>query len=65
MTTSNAATLTEPPRVNAKVIADFYSVAVPTIYKWAKEGKIPSVKFEDTVRFDMAAVRAVIEGKRA
>lgn len=48
--------------VKASAIAKLYNVTVPTIYLWARAGKIPSVTFESTVRFDLAAVRAVIEG---
>lgn len=55
---------TEPGQgfVTAKPIAKFYSVTEPTIYKWAQEGKIPSTKFQGTVRFNLEAVRAAIEG---
>jgi excisionase family DNA binding protein len=49
--------------VTAKPIAKFYSVTEPTIYKWAQEGKIPSTKFQGTVRFNFEAVRAAIEGQ--
>jgi excisionase family DNA binding protein len=51
--------------VTAKPIAKFYSVTEPTIYKWAQEGKIPSTKFQGTVRFNLEAVRAAIEGQSA
>lgn len=51
--------------VTAKPIAKFYSVTEPTVYRWASEGKIPSVKFQSTIRFDFEAVRAAIEGKEA
>ena len=49
--------------VTAKPIAKFYSVTEPTIYRWAKEGKIPSTKFQGTIRFDFEAVRAAVEGE--
>lgn len=48
--------------VTAKPIAKFYSLTEPTVYRWAKEGKIPSVKFQGTIRFNFEAVRAAIEG---
>lgn len=51
--------------VSAKPIAKFYSVTEPTVYRWAKEGKIPSTKFQGTIRFNFAAVREAIEGKEA
>lgn len=47
--------------VTARHIADFYAVSPPTIYNWAKDDKIPSLRFESTVRFDFNAVRAAIE----
>ena len=47
--------------VTAKRLADFYAVTSPTIYNWAKNDKIPSLRFESTVRFDFDAVRAAIE----
>ena len=47
--------------VKAAVIARLYSVTPSTVYKWAKERKIPCVAFQGTVRFDLDAVRAVIE----
>lgn len=49
-------------RVTAKPIAEFYKVTEPCIYKWAKEGKIPCIRFQGTIRFDFEAVRAAIEG---
>jgi len=51
--------------VKAKFLAKLYDTTEPTIYKWAREGKIPSVRFQDTIRFDVAAVRAIIEGRDA
>ena len=47
--------------VTAKAIAGLYDVQPATVYNWAKTKKIPSLKFEDTVRFDVAVVRAAIE----
>jgi len=48
--------------VTAKPIAKFYSVTEPTIYKWANDGKIPSIRFQGTIRFNFEEVRATIEG---
>jgi excisionase family DNA binding protein len=52
-----------PGFVTANPIAKFYSVTEATVYRWAKEGKIPSTKFQGTIRFDFEAVRAAVEGE--
>ncbi len=62
----NATAAPPPPAqgfVKAPVIAKFYNTTPPTIYKWAKDGKIPCVAFQGTVRFNFEAVRAAIEGE--
>jgi excisionase family DNA binding protein len=48
--------------VKADVIADYYAISPPTIYTWAKIGKIPCIRFEGTVRFNFEEVKAAIEG---
>jgi excisionase family DNA binding protein len=57
----------EPGFVTANPIAKFYSVTEATVYRWAKQGKIPSTKFQGTIRFNFEAVRAAVEteGPRA
>lgn len=54
----------ERPLVKAAEIAKRYSITPAVVYRWAKLGKIPSVTFQGTVRFDLAAVCETIEGKR-
>ena len=57
-------TLTAAPAggfVKASELAKLYKTTPPTIYKWAKDGKIPSIAFQGTIRFDLVAVRSVIE----
>lgn len=49
--------------VKASVIAQYYDITPPTVYRWANEGCIPSVRFENTIRFDFEAVKAAIEGE--
>lgn len=49
--------------VKASVIAHYYDITPPTVYRWANEGCIPSVRFENTIRFDFEAVKAAIEGQ--
>jgi excisionase family DNA binding protein len=48
--------------VKASVIAKYYDITPPTVYRWANEGHIPSVRFENTIRFNFEAVKAAIEG---
>jgi excisionase family DNA binding protein len=48
--------------VKASVIAQYYDITPPTVYRWANEGRIPSMRFENTIRFNFEAVKAAIEG---
>lgn len=50
--------------VRASVIAARYGYDVATVYRWAREGKIPSIPFGRTVRFDLAAVIEAVEGRK-
>jgi excisionase family DNA binding protein len=47
--------------VNAKFLADRWDVTLPTIYNWARENRIPSVKCGRTVRFPRARALAAME----
>jgi len=49
-------------RVRAKVLAKRYDVSERAILLWAEQGKIPHFRIGKTVRFDLDAVIAVIEG---
>ncbi|MBU6170665.1 MAG: helix-turn-helix domain-containing protein [Verrucomicrobia bacterium] len=49
--------------VTASQLAKRYKVTNPTVYLWAKLGKIPCIKFERTIRFDLQAVINLIEGR--
>jgi hypothetical protein len=49
--------------VRAKTIAERYDVTERSVFNWKDEGKIPCVKIGKTIRFDLAAVIAAIEGK--
>lgn len=51
-----------PQFVTAGQIAKIYNVTSSAVRFWANKGKIPSLRFEGTIRFDLAAVRATIEG---
>lgn len=48
--------------VKAEVIARRYSVTPQHIYNMAKQGKIPSERIGNAVRFDADAVDAAIKG---
>lgn len=50
-----------PTYIKASAIANIYNVTAPTVYRWAKEGLIPCVRFQDTIRFDLDATREAIE----
>lgn len=52
----------QPTFVTARHLADLYKVTPAAVRHWAATGKIPFTKFERTLRFDLAAVRGVIEG---
>lgn len=51
-----------PNLVTTKELAKFYRVTMACVRFWASSGRIPCIKFERTLRFDLAAVRQVIEG---
>lgn len=56
------AKLTGPRYVKAEHIAAIYNISKEIVYRWAKSGKIPCVRFQETVRFSESAVRSTIEG---
>lgn len=59
-----APSTTEKPRVRAKVIADRYDVTERCVFNWKDAGKIPFIQIGKTIRFDLDAVIAAIEGKQ-
>ena len=62
MKTATCAGDSDDEFVTAAVIARIYKTTSVTIYRWAKIGKIPSIKFEGMVRFNKRQVRNKIEG---
>jgi predicted site-specific integrase-resolvase len=50
----------EQSLVKAAVIAKLYDVTPSLIYKWARDGKIPCVRFSGTTRFNLDAVCNVV-----
>ena len=63
MKTATAPPPTAPGYVKAADIARIYNVTKECVFRWAKDGKIPSLRFAGTVRFDETAVREAIEGE--
>ncbi len=59
---------TDPPNngdgklVRASVIAKRYDVTERSVFNWAEQGMIPCVRIGKTVRFDLNAVIAKLEG---
>jgi predicted DNA-binding transcriptional regulator AlpA len=51
--------------VRAKVIAERYDVSERCVHQWGESGRIPRIKIGKTVRFNLAAVVAAIEGGAA
>lgn len=39
--------------------AEALKVSVPTVRRWARSGKIPVVKIENTIRIDLSRIRGV------
>jgi len=56
---------TERSLVKASVIAHHFNITPATVYRWASEKRIDSWKFQNTVRFDLEAVRAAFNGQSA
>ena len=52
-----------PVIVTARDLAKLYRVSPECIGRWAKMGKIPVIRFEGTVRYNLAAVRRAVEGE--
>lgn len=49
--------------LTGRYLAKLYSVTPECIGRWAKLGRIPAIRFQGTVRYNLAAVRAKIESK--
>jgi hypothetical protein len=55
--------ISEAPKVRAKVIADRYDVSERCVFQWKDRNLIPFIQVGKTIRFDLEAVIAAIEGK--
>jgi excisionase family DNA binding protein len=50
------------PLMNATQLADFLGVSKATVYRWAEDGRLPSLRLgPGVVRFDPTAVRGWLE----
>jgi excisionase family DNA binding protein len=52
------------PLLTAKEIATFFKLSEKTIYKWAKENKIPHLNLEGSIRFKEEEVLQWSESKK-
>ena len=48
--------MTSPALLTAAEIADLFRVSESTVYRWAREGDLPSVTVGSTIRFPRDAV---------
>lgn len=49
-----------PPLLTASEVAEMFRVAEGTVYRWARDGFIPSVTVAGTVRFHQADVDRIL-----
>jgi excisionase family DNA binding protein len=52
--------LTTKKLLTAKQVADSLSISVHTAYKWAENGKLPSIKIGYLLRFDPERIEQFI-----
>lgn len=53
-------TTAEPVLVTARRVAEVLGISVPSVYRLAAAGELPSVRVGGSVRFDPAAVAAAV-----
>ncbi len=53
-----------PKLVKAAVVADAIDTTTPQVYKMAADGRVPSHRFGNMVRFDVEEIRQWIETHR-
>jgi excisionase family DNA binding protein len=49
--------------LTAQELAEILKVNEQTIYRWAREGKLPRVKIGSSIRFDREQVRSWLEAQ--
>ena len=62
--TLESPTLRLPRLIDAKVVADSIGKSPKTVYKMAKRGRLPSIKFDSNVMFDPEEIRNWIDYHR-
>jgi excisionase family DNA binding protein len=55
---------TIPALVTADVLADAFHVSPQTVYRWASEGVVPSIRVGGSIRFDVLAVAEALTKPR-
>jgi excisionase family DNA binding protein len=53
-----------PTFITPAEVARIYKVTPQAVRNWAREGKIPSIRFGRVLRFDLEKIRDVIENRR-
>jgi excisionase family DNA binding protein len=53
-----------PTFITPAEVAKIYRVTPQAVRNWAREGKIPSIRFGRITRFDLEKVRDVIENRK-
>lgn len=51
----------ENPAMTVQEVADYYSFSCSTIYRWAREGKLPGKKIGGSWRFSRKQVEKLLE----
>ena len=57
---SNSNNMTSKRYVNIKVVSGYTSLPTATLYEWASQGKIPSIKIGRRVLFDLQDIDKVM-----
>lgn len=50
--------------VTRRELCEHFGVTEPTIIRWERRGKIPSMRIGSAVRYDLNAVTRALEGKK-
>lgn len=50
--------------VNIKEVSEYTSLPVKTLYDWASQGKVPSIKFGRRVLFDLEDIDRIMASRK-